>query len=92
MGEQNETPKLAIVTVGKSTHVFLDGRCISEGLTDLKYSARNAQGEICPTLNMQIDVDKFSLDKGYTLDDFINVTRNREKLMERLDQDNQNGE
>ena len=40
-------PKLIIATLGKSTRVFFDGKDISQGITDIVYSARNKEGEKC---------------------------------------------
>ena len=39
MNQKTTTPKLMIATDGIGTYAFLDGKCISEGVTDLKYSA-----------------------------------------------------
>ena len=73
--EQSEVktilPKLVIAAVGKSTYVFLDGRCISEGVSDLKYSALDEKGELRPTLDMKIDVNEFSFEKGMSIEEFL---------------------
>ena len=55
-------PKLMIATVGKYTRVFLDGKDISQGVTDIVYSARNKEGELKPTLRLlEVDANKFSI-------------------------------
>lgn len=55
-------PKLMIATVGKCTRVFLDGKDISQGVTDIVYSARNKEGELRPTLGLlDVDVNNFSV-------------------------------
>ena len=55
-------PKLMIATVGKCTRVFLDGKDISQGVTDIVYSARNKEGELRPTLGLlEVDVNNFSI-------------------------------
>ena len=41
MSEKTMVPKLMIAVVGRSTYVFLEGKCISGGVEDLKYSARD---------------------------------------------------
>lgn len=47
MSEKTMVPKLMIAAVGRSTYVFLEGKCISEGVEDLKYSARDEKGNLC---------------------------------------------
>ena len=44
-------PKLIISTIGKGTRVFLDGKDISKGVTDIVYSARSKEGELRPIMN-----------------------------------------
>ena len=34
-------PKFALVQIGKSTNVFIDGKYITNGIEDLNYHARN---------------------------------------------------
>lgn len=46
-------PKLVIAAVGKSTYVFLDGRCISEGVSDLKYSALDEKRRTSPNFGYE---------------------------------------
>ena len=45
MNQKTTTPKLMIATDGIGTYAFLDGKCISEGVTDLKYSALDENGK-----------------------------------------------
>lgn len=55
-------PKLMIATVGKCTRVFLGGKDISQGVTDIVYSARKEDGELRPTLRLlEVDVNNFSI-------------------------------
>lgn len=55
-------PKLMIATVGKCTRVFLGGKDVSKGVTDIVYSARNKEGELRPTLRLlEVDVNNFSI-------------------------------
>lgn len=68
-------PKFALVTVGNTTHVFLDGRCISKGLEDVNFSARNDEGKLQPTVDLKVNIQDFALEKGQTLNDFIAATR-----------------
>lgn len=70
-------PKFALVTIGRYTHVFLNGRCISEGIEDIKYSARDEKGELRPTVDMKINVQNFSFSEGQTLEEFFEDVRKR---------------
>ena len=55
-------PKLMIATVGKCTRVFLGGKDISQGVTNIVYSATNIEGELRPTLRLlEVDVNNFSI-------------------------------
>jgi len=55
-------PKLIIASIGKGTRVFLDGKDISRGVTDIIYSARNKDGELSPTLRLlEVDANNFSI-------------------------------
>mgnify|MGYP004569609125 CR=1 FL=1 len=60
-----DIPKLVIFTVGKSTHVVLDGIHIADGIEELKYSARNTKGELSPTIELlKISVKDFKYTDG----------------------------
>lgn len=75
-------PKLMIMTVGKTTQVFLDGKRIGDGVKDLIYSARNSEGELNPTLKLlEIDINKFSLDKDEDLNEFMEDIKFTRKLL-----------
>ena len=55
-------PKLIIATIGKGTRVFLDGKDVSRGVTDIIYSARSKEGELKPTLKLlEVDANNFSI-------------------------------
>lgn len=71
MSEKTMVPKLMIAAVGRSTYVFLEGKCISEGVEDLKYSARDEKGNLCPTLDLKIDVKNFSFESGMSIEEFM---------------------
>ena len=74
-------PKLALVSLGKATYVFLDGKCIIEGLLDVEYSAKDEKGDLRPTLDMKLDIQRFSFENGQTLESFIKeVEKEREFL------------
>ena len=77
MGGEKLEPKFALVTVGRYTHVFLDGKCISEGIDDITYYARNEKGELRPTVDMKINVQNFSFTEGQTLEEFFEKIRKR---------------
>lgn len=63
-------PKFAIVTLEKSTYVFLDGKCINDGLKNVKFSARDENGALEPTAELTVAVDRFSA-QGITLEQFF---------------------
>ena len=74
-------PKLMIATVGKCTRVFLGGKDVSQGVTDIVYSARNKEGELRPTLRLlEVDVNNFSIggekdfDEQYEIDKGLSVS------------------
>lgn len=71
MNQKTTTPKLVIATDGIGTYAFLDGKCISEGVTDLKYSALDENGKPHPTLDMKINVNSFSFEKGMSIEEFL---------------------
>ena len=71
MNQKTTTPKLMIATDGIGTYAFLDEKCISDGIIDLKYSALDEAGKLRPTLDMKIDVNSFSLEKGMSIEEFL---------------------
>ena len=75
MSEKTMVPKLMIAAVGRSTYVFLEGKCISEGVEDLKYSARDEKGNLCPTLDLKIDVKNFSFESGMSIEEFMKKSK-----------------
>lgn len=79
MSEKTMVPKLMIAAVGRLTYVFLEGKCISEGVEDLKYSARDEKGNLCPTLDLKIDVKNFSFESGMSIEEFMKKVQNFRK-------------
>lgn len=76
-------PKFAIATIENSTYVFLDGKCISGGVTDLIYSAKNEQGNLKPTLKLlEVDINEFSFEDGISLEEFLDKTQEVKELFE----------
>ena len=76
-------PKFALVQIGKSTNVFIDGKYITNGIEDLNYHARNEIGELCPTVDMRINIQEFSFDGGIEFEQFVElVNSKRETLSE----------
>lgn len=64
-------PKLIIATIGKGTRVFLDGKDVSRGVTDIIYSARNQEGKLKPTLKLlEVDVNEFSFKEEKDFDEW----------------------
>lgn len=78
-------PKLLLATCGKSTYVFLDGKCISEGVLDLKYSALDEEGKLCPTVDMKIDVNNFSFE-GMSVEEFLQKSTELKRMFQRPSQ------
>ena len=70
-------PKFALVTLGSGTYVFLDGRCISDGIEDVNYSARDEKGALHPTVDIKINVQNFSFSEGQTLEEFFEDIRRK---------------
>lgn len=60
-----KNPKIAIFTSGNATACFLDGKGIGANVQGLKYSARDKNGELRPTLellNVDVGANGFSWD------------------------------
>lgn len=74
-------PKFALVQIGKTTNVFIDGKYITNGIEDLTYHARNENGELCPNLELKIDVQNFSFDGGISLNKFIETLNKKTKIL-----------
>lgn len=72
-------PKFALVQIGKSTNVFIDGKYITNGIEDLTYHARNEKGELCPNIEMRINIQEFSFDSNITLERFIEMMDKKRK-------------
>lgn len=87
MNQKTTTPKLMIATDGIGTYAFLDGKCISEGVTDLKYSALDENGKPHPTLNMKIDVNSFSFEKGMSIEEFMKKSTEFQEMFQQSDQE-----
>lgn len=74
-------PKFALVQIGKSTNIFFDGKNITDGVEDLIYHARNEAGELCPTVEMKINIQDFSFDSNITLERFIEMMDKKKKVL-----------
>lgn len=74
-------PKFALVQIGKTTNVFIDGKYITNGIEDLTYHARNENGELCPALELKINVQNFSFDGGIALDQFVETLNRKKKIL-----------
>ena len=85
MSEKTVVPKLMIATDGIGTYAFLDGKCISEGVTDLKYSALDENGKPHPNLDMKIDVNSFSFEKGMSIEEFLERSTELKEMFQQPD-------
>lgn len=85
--KKTAVPKLMIAAVGKSTYVFLDGKCISDGLEDLKYSALDKDGKLGPILDMKINVSSFSFESGMTIEDFLEKSTEIKRMFQQSDRE-----
>lgn len=74
-------PKFALVQIENSTNVFIDGKYITNGIEDLKYYARNENGELCPTVYMRINIQEFSFDGGITFEQFVESVNSKMKTL-----------
>lgn len=79
-------PKLMIAAVEAATYVFLDGKCISDGLEDVKYSALSKDGKLSPTLDMKIDVNSFSFESGMTIEEFLKKSTEIKRMFQQSNQ------
>ncbi len=53
--------RLTVMQVsGHSTYVFWDGKLV-KGITDFQYSAKDSNGNNCPTATVTFEVDKLQL-------------------------------
>lgn len=86
MNNGTAVPKLMIVAVGAATYVFFEGKCISEGLMDMKYSALSKDGKLSPTLDMKIDVNSFSFESGMTIEEFLEKSTEIKRMFQQSDQ------
>ena len=86
MSKKTMVPKLMIAVVGRSTYVFLEGECISEGVEDLKYSARDEKGNLCPTLDLKINVKDFSFESGMSIEEFMKKSTEFQGMFQRSNQ------
>ena len=86
MSKEKMIPKLMIAAVGNASYVFLDGKCISDGVEDLRYSARNEKGELCPTLDMKINIKDFSFESGMNIEEFMEKSIELKKMSQQSDQ------
>ena len=87
MNNATAVPKLMIAAVGPATYVFLDGKCISEGVMDLKYSALGKDGKLSPTLDMKIDVNSFSFEPGMTIEEFLKKSTEIKRMFQQSNQE-----
>lgn len=74
-------PKFALVQLGNTTNVFIDGKYITNGVEDLIYHARNENEELCPTVEMRINIQKFSFDSDITLEQFMKNVNGKRKFL-----------
>lgn len=74
-------PKFALVQIGNSTNVFIDGKYITNGIEDLNYHARNESGELCPTVEMRINIQEFSFDGGIEFEQFVESVNSKRKTL-----------
>lgn len=73
--------KFALVQIGKTTNIFFDGKNITDGVEDLTYHARNEKGELCPTVEMRINIQEFSFDDGITFEQFVESVNSKRKTL-----------
>lgn len=74
-------PKFALVQIGKTTNVFIDGKYITSGIEDVNYYARNEKGELCPTVELSINIQDFSFDGDITLEQFVETMNRKRKIL-----------
>lgn len=85
--KKTAVPKLMIAAVGTATYVFLDGKCISDGLEDLKYSAVDKDGKLSPILDMKINVSSFSFESGMTIEEFLEKSTEIKRMFQQSDRE-----
>lgn len=68
-------PKFIIAAFEKASYVFMGGKCISEGIRDISYHARDDQGNLRPTVNADINIQDFSFE-GMTFEEFWEKIKN----------------
>jgi hypothetical protein len=73
--------KFALAQIGKTTNIFFDGKNITDGVEDLIYHARNEAGELCPTVEMRINIQEFSFDGGITFEQFVESVNSKRKTL-----------
>lgn len=83
MGGENLEPKFALIEMAGCTFVFLDGKCISEGIENITYHAKDEQGRLEPTIDMKINVRNFSFESGKTLEEFFEDVRKKGENLRR---------
>ena len=74
-------PKFALVQLGKTTNIFIDGKYITAGVEDLTYHARNENDDFCPTVEMRINIQNFSFDSDITLEQFMEKVNGKRKIL-----------
>lgn len=70
-------PKFALIELAGCTYVFMDGKCISDGIEDITYHAKDEKGNLNPTIDMKINVKDFSFEGGKTLEEFFEDVRKK---------------
>lgn len=74
-------PSVIIAGFGKYTHVFLDNREIGRGVSDLIYSAKNADGEPSPTLKLlEVDLRNFIWEGATFEEELVNLGVTEEEI------------
>lgn len=70
-------PKFALIELDGCTYVFMDGKCISEGIEDITYHAKDEKGKLNPKVDVTIDIKNFSFESGKTLEEFFEDVRKK---------------
>lgn len=66
---------------------FWKGNVLAEGVEDLKYSARDEKGNLCPTLDLKIDVKNFSFESGMSIEEFMKKSTEFQEMFQQSDQE-----
>lgn len=61
--------------------MLLSTKYITNGIEDLTYHARNEKGELCPNVEMRINIQEFSFDGGVTFEQFVESVNSKRKTL-----------